>query len=189
MESHLDKSLHWLLAYVNLHQEGAPEVQLPKSAKYPMHLPPMSEDVIEEGDLLANIPQFRYQDYNLQDLEKYPQFQPDQYFIRQIDPITQVEKIVPQDWITSLAPSGLLKLLNIPHFNHSSEVNVVVKLLLSCVHDGYLWLESKIDLNIDLIHRITDLSKVGDDLSVHFVGKKYDRKLAAKLTLQLNLKK
>ena len=71
------------------------EVQLPKSAKYPMPLPPMSEDVIEEGNLLANIPQLRYQDYNLQDLEKYPQFQPDQYMIRQVDPITQVEKIVP----------------------------------------------------------------------------------------------
>lgn len=60
---------------------------------------------------------------------------------------------------------------------------------MSCVHDGYLWLDSKIDLNIDVIHRITGLSKIGDDLSVHFVGKKTDRKLAAKLTQQLNLKK
>jgi hypothetical protein len=57
------------------------------------------------------------------------------------------------------------------------------------VHDGYLWLESKIDLNIDVIHRITGLSKIGDDLSVHFIGKKSDHKLAAKLTEQLNLKK
>ena len=33
------------------------------------------------------------------------------------------------------------------------------------------------------------LNKIGDDLSVHFVGKKTDRKLASKLTQQLNLKK
>ena len=55
----------------------------------------MFEDVVKEGDSLATIPQLRYQDYNLQDLEKFPQFQPDQYLIRQIYPITQVEKIVP----------------------------------------------------------------------------------------------
>ena len=55
----------------------------------------MSEDIIEEGDLLATIPQLRYQDYNLQDPEKYPQFQVDQYTSRKIDLITQVEKIVP----------------------------------------------------------------------------------------------
>lgn len=67
MESHSNKSLHWIYAYVNLCQEGVPEVQLPKNAKYPTPLLSMSEDVIEEGDMLAKIPQLRYQDYNLQD--------------------------------------------------------------------------------------------------------------------------
>ena len=61
--------------------------------------------------------------------------------------------------------------------------------MLSYVHDKYLWLDSKIDLNIDVIHRITGLSKIGDDPSVHFIGKKIDRKLATMLTQQLNLKK
>lgn len=93
-----------------------------------------------------------------------------------------MEKIIPRDWIAILAPSRLLKLFKIPHFGHSLEVNVVVKLLSSCVHDSYLWLESKIDLNIDVIHMIMGLSKVGDDANVHFVGKKFDRKLASKLT-------
>ena len=189
MESHSDKTLHWLPAYVNLHQEGAPEVQLPRGAKYPLPLPPISEDVVEEGDLLANIPQLRYQDYNLQDLKKFPQFQPNRYLIRKIDPITKVEKIVPHDWIANLASSGLLKLLKIPHFGRSLEVNVIIKILLFCVHEDYLWLESKIDLNIDVIHRITGLSKIGDDSSVHFVGKKSNCKLAAKITQQFNLKK
>ena len=72
-----------------------PEVQLPKNAKYPTPFLPISQHVIEEGDLLANIPQLRYQDYNLQDPEKYPQFQADQYMSRHIDLITQAEKIVP----------------------------------------------------------------------------------------------
>lgn len=45
-----------------------------KNTKYPIPLPPMSKDVIEEGDLLGNIPNLRYQDYNLEDPEKFPQF-------------------------------------------------------------------------------------------------------------------
>ena len=79
--------------------------------------------------------------------------------------------------------------MRIPHFGCSPEVNAVVNLLLSYVHDGYLWLEGKIDLNIDVIHRIMGLSKVGDDPSVHFVGKKSDHKLAANLTKELMLTK
>lgn len=189
MESPSDKTLHWLPVYLKPHQEDAPDIQLPRGANYPMSLPPMFEDVIVEDDLLANIPQLRYQDYNLQDPKKFPQFHPDQYLIMEIDPITQVEKIVPQEWIASLAPWRFLKLLKISHFDRSSKVNVVVKILLSCVHDEYLWLESKIDLNIDVIHRIMGLRKIGNDLSVHFVGKKTGRKLAAKLTQQLSLKK
>ena len=106
MESHLDKTLYWLPTYVNPHQEGAPGVQLPKGAKYPTSLPPISEDVIKEGSFLATIPQLWYQDYNRQDLENYPKFQLDQYLIRKTDPITQVEKIAPQEWIANLALSG-----------------------------------------------------------------------------------
>ena len=107
----------------------------------------------------------------------------------QIDLITQAKKILPQDWIVKLAPSGILKLLRIPHFGRSPKVNIFVKLLLSCIHDGYLWLEGKINLNIDVIHRITSLSKVGDDPGAHFVGKKLDHKFAAKLTKELKLTK
>ena len=84
---------------------------------------------------------------------------------------------------------GALKAFKNSPFGHSLEVNAVVKLLLSCVHDGYFWLEGKIDLNIDVMHRITGLNKVGDDPGTHFVGKKLDRKLAAKLTKELKLTK
>ena len=51
---------------------------------------------------------------------------------------------------------------------------MVVKVLLSCDHEGYLWLDKKIDLNVDVIHWITRLSKVGIDPFVHFIGKNLD---------------
>lgn len=72
-----------------------------------------------------------------------------------------METLAPQEWIEKLAPSGLLNLLHILHFARSLELSVVVKVLFSCVHDGYLSLDCKIDLNVDVIHRITRFNKVG----------------------------
>ena len=68
-------------------------------------------------------------------------------------------------------------------------MNAVVKVLLSCVHEGYLWLDRKIDLNVDVIYRIIGLSKVGGDPGVHFIGKNLDRNLAAKIMKEHNVTK
>ena len=90
--------------YLNPRLSGASEVHLVKNEKYLIPLPPMSEDVAEEGELLEHIPNIKYQDYNLQDPEKFPQFQADQYMCKRVDPITQAEVLVPQEWIEKLAP-------------------------------------------------------------------------------------
>ena len=108
---------------------------------------------------------------------------------KRIDPMTKAKVLVPQEWIKNLAPSRLLNLMRIPHLGNSPELNVVVKVLLPCVHDGYLWLDRKIDLNVDAIHRITGMSNVGADLASHFMGKNLDRKLVVKLTKEFNLSK
>jgi hypothetical protein len=108
---------------------------------------------------------------------------------KKIDPVTQVEVLAPQEWIAKLAPSGLLNLLCIPHFAHSLELNAVAKVLLSCAHDKYLWLDRKIDVNMDVIHRITGLSKVGAYPTSHFVGKNLEQKLAMKLMKEFKLTK
>ena len=108
---------------------------------------------------------------------------------KRIDPINQAEVLAPQEWIERITSYGLLNLLRIPHFSQSPELNAVVKVLLSCVHDGYFWLDRKIDLNVDVIHRITGLSKVGADPSAHFVGKNLDQKLVVKLTKEFKLSK
>ena len=88
----------------------------------------------------------------MQDLEKFLQFQADQYMCKRINPVTKAEVLAPQEWIEKLAPSRLLNLLCIPHFRCSPKMNAVVKVLLSCVHDGYLWFDCKTDLNVDVIH-------------------------------------
>ena len=120
---------------------------------------------------------------------KFPQFQVDQYMCKRVDPITQVEVLALQEWIENFAPFGLLNLLWIPHFGCSLELNAVMKVLLSFVHDGYSWLDRKIDINVDVIHHIIGLNKVCADPSMHFVSKNLDRKLVAKLTKEHNLSK
>lgn len=64
----------WTLEYVSPRVSGAPDFPLVKNMKYHIPLPPTSKDVVEEGDLSGYIPILKYQDYNLQDLEKFPQF-------------------------------------------------------------------------------------------------------------------
>ena len=80
-----------------------------------MPFPPMSEDVKEEGSLLGHVNDLKYQDYNLLDHIKFPQFQVDQYMAMTVTPATKVEALTPQDWIALLQPSRLLNLLQIPH--------------------------------------------------------------------------
>ena len=65
------------VTYLNPRVSRAPNIQLVKNVKYLIPLPCMSEDVFEEGGLLGHIQNLKNQDYNLQDPEKFSQFQND----------------------------------------------------------------------------------------------------------------
>ena len=89
--------------------------------------------------------------------------------------------------IQILEQSGLFNLLRIPHFGRGTEVNAVVHVLLSRVHGGYLWLGNRVDLNVDLIHHITRLSKTGKDPQTHISSKGKDSKLPVALVTKYKL--
>jgi hypothetical protein len=90
-------------------------------------------------------------------------------------------KIVPQSWTQNLAQSTLLNVMKIPHFGRHQEVNACIKLLLSCYHGGYLWLDHRITVDPTLIHRITGLSMQGPDPQEFYPGKTSDRALAQRI--------
>jgi hypothetical protein len=71
--------------------------------------------------------------------------------------------------------------MKIPHFGRHQEVNACVKLLLSCYHGGYLWIDCQITVDPTLSHRITRLSMQGPDLQEFYPGKTTDRALAQKI--------
>ena len=55
----------------------------------------MFKDVEEEGSLLWYVNDLKYQDYNLLDNIKFPQFQVDQYMSMTVNPTTEVEVLTP----------------------------------------------------------------------------------------------
>ena len=61
----------FLPAYMCPLQHEAPKIKLSSKARYPMPLPPMSQDVEEEGSLLGHVNDLKYQDYNLVDHVKF----------------------------------------------------------------------------------------------------------------------
>ena len=55
------------------------------------------------------------------------------------------------------------------------------------MHGGHLWLDRRVDITIDLIHRITGLSKTRADPAAHFMGKDHDKNIVARLIKKYNL--
>jgi hypothetical protein len=88
------------------------------------------------------------------------------------------QHIVSQPWIKELAQSTILNVMKIPHFGRHQEVNACIKLLLSCYHGGYLWLDRCVTVDPALIHLITGLSMQGPDPQQFYPGKAGDRSLA-----------
>ena len=72
METRFQTPIQLTVMYINPRAEGEPDIQLVKHAKYPILLSLMFQDVIEEGALLGQILNLKYQDYNLLDPKTFP---------------------------------------------------------------------------------------------------------------------
>jgi hypothetical protein len=90
-------------------------------------------------------------------------------------------KIVTQSWTKNLAQSTLLNVMNIPHFERHQEVNACIKLLLSCYHGRYLWLNYRITVDPTLINWIIGLNMQGPNPQDVYPGKTADHALAQRI--------
>jgi hypothetical protein len=57
----------------------------------------------------------------------------------------------PKQWIAGLYNTGIMNLLEIPHFGWGKDVNNCVKQLLALVHGGILWMDRLVSIDVDLI--------------------------------------
>jgi hypothetical protein len=127
---------------------------------------------------LERILTLKISDYNLGDCDIYDMLRPYKYLTKTKG---KKSKIIPQPWTMDIARSTILNVMKIPHFGRHQEVNVCVKLLLSCFHGGYMWLDRHITVDPMLIHRITKLSMQGLDPQEFYPGKVADCTLVQRI--------
>jgi hypothetical protein len=139
------------------------------------YLPKGIRAVRTQQDKIATL---KFNDFNLGDRKNHSMLAPHRYLTRTKG---KNSKIIPQPWTMNLAQSTILNVMKIPHFGRHQEVNACVKLLLSCYHGGYLWLDRRITVDLTLIHRITGLSMQGPDPQDFYPGKAADRALAQRI--------
>jgi hypothetical protein len=130
------------------------------------------------GSQLGKIPLLKHNDFNLGDQKNYAMLAPHRYLMKTT---RKKPHLIPQPWIKELAQSTILNVMKILHFGHHQEVNACVKLLLSCYHGGYLWLDRRITVDPTLIYQITGLSLKGPDPQQFYPGKTSDRSLAQRI--------
>jgi hypothetical protein len=148
---------------------------VPRDFEYMLITAYLPKGIRAVGPQLGLIPALKINDFNLGDRKNYAMLAPHRYLMKMTG---KKPKIVPQPWIKELACSMILNVMKIPHFGRHQEVNACVKLLLSCYHGGYLWLDRRVTVDPTLIHLITGLSMQGPDPHQFYPGKTSDRSLA-----------
>jgi hypothetical protein len=114
----------------------------------------LSKGIRAVGPQLGLILALKISDFNLGDRNNYGMLVPYRYLTKMTG---KNPKIVSQLWIKEIARTTILNIMKTPHFGRHHEVNACVKLLLSCFHGRYLWLDRSIIVDPTLIHLITGL--------------------------------
>jgi hypothetical protein len=126
---------------------------VPRDFDYTLITAYLPKGIHAVGPQLGQILMLKISDFNLGDRKNYGMLAPHKYLTKTMG---KKSKIVPQPWTMDIARSTILNVMKIPHFDRHQEVNACVKLLLSCYHGGYLWLDRRITVDPTLIHRSLD---------------------------------
>jgi hypothetical protein len=112
--------------------------------------------------MLGHLEKLWYSYHDLIDIGKFSEFAKKVYLDTMGigpfgEPINQESQ-----WVVRLAKIGILGLLDIPHLGRCQHVNNYVKKLMEVTHEGYMWLEQIISIDVDLIAYITRIPSRGD---------------------------
>jgi hypothetical protein len=133
--------VNFLKDYVPPRKPTTKQVKLPKEPKYELVEPEIPPGVIIEGDMLGTVGNMKFADHDLEDIKKFPELAPDKYMHTKLSPRFTGSYSRATRVGTGLEKTCILNLLEIPHFGRSTEINICIKLLLSCIHGGFLWLD------------------------------------------------
>jgi hypothetical protein len=163
-----------LLEYIPLLASVVNHDRIPHDYEYTLIIAYIPKGIHVVGSQLGQIPLLKNNDFNLGDRNNYAMLPPHKYLEKTTG---KKPHLVSQQWIKELMQSTILNVMKIPHFGRHQEVNACVKLLLSCYHGRYLWLDQWITVDPMLIHLITRLIMQGHNPQQFYPGKASDRSL------------
>lgn len=70
---------------------------------------------------------------------------------------------MPKAWATRMYKSGIITLLDVPHFGPSPSLYSCVIFLLSKLHGGNFWLDHTYPVNPEVMHMVSGLLRTGED--------------------------
>jgi hypothetical protein len=148
-----------------LHKQDATTIVFPR----------ILEGVCVAANMLGHVEKLRYLDHDVTDKNKFPKFSKKVYLDTMGighfgEPITQ-----PKQWEARLANTKILGLLEILHFGSGRDVNNCIKKLMAVTHEGYLWVEDLVSIDIEIITYITGLPSQGETLT-QFLDEKMKEK-------------
>jgi hypothetical protein len=87
----------------------------------------------------------------------------------------------PVQWAAGLEKTGILGLLDLPHFGRGQYANSCVKQLMVVTHGGDLWLDKLVSIDVELIVHITGLPSRGMDPAQFLEDKTKEKALAEEM--------
>jgi hypothetical protein len=142
-------------------------------------LPYLPDVVVAVEDMLGKVSKLKYADHVVTDTTKFPDLVQESYLENRGEvgplgkPILELAK-----WITGLYNSGIVNLLDIPHFGHGKNVGLCVKQLLARVHGGILWMDNLVPIDVYLIANITGFPTNGINPEDYLENKAKDKEIA-----------
>jgi hypothetical protein len=91
-------------------------------------LPHLPDVVVVVEDMLGKVLKLKYADHDITDTMKFPDFTQEVYLENrgEVGPLGK-PILEPAQWVTGLYNSGVMNLLDIPHFGHGKNVGLCVK--------------------------------------------------------------
>jgi hypothetical protein len=135
--------------------------------------------------MMGKVPKLRYADHDVRDTEKFLDLAQENYLedMGEIGPLG-IPVLEPTHWITRLYNSGIMNLLDIPHFGHGKNVGLCVKKLLARVHGGILWMDRPVPIDVALIAKITVFPTIGAQLEEYLENKSREKEIAEIMKVQ-----
>jgi len=144
-----------LLEFIPPSQGKVKVLKDPDERQFLLNTPLLLENITFEGLCLACIPHLKLEDWDLEDMERFPHLATDTFMKCVIYREFGVTALEPVKWIRGVNNARLLNLLWVSHYPHAPINLIFIKQLLCLVHGGCLWLGELIPITNMLIHRIT----------------------------------